>query len=67
MCTWRSINARSAGAWSRVTITGAATPTVEPGAGEMPVVTSPAGVTVVYVPVIGTGSPSAPVAVPDTV
>jgi len=33
----------------------------------MPVVTSPAGVTVVYVPVIGTGSPSAPVAVPDTV
>ena len=48
-------------------VTGAATPTVDPGAGEMPVVTSPAGVTVVYVPVTGTAWPSVPVAGPDTV
>ena len=48
-------------------MTGAATPTTDPGSGEMPVVTVSTGVTVVKVPEIGTALASEPVAVPVTV
>src|SRR5664279_1669457 len=61
-----SMRSLSAGSYPRCTITGAATPTTAPSPGEMDVVISSTGVTVVYVPWIGTARPSEPRAVPLT-
>src|SRR4029077_19912120 len=61
-----SISALSAGAAPKRTMTGAATPTTAASPGEILLVNFAVGVTVVWLPAIGTFRPSVPVADPAT-